>query len=287
MAQLLAAGTWRRLDRRPRLWTTTTRSNVRRPQLQILSLTLVRLLEAADDTLRDEIAGTLRECADTVLERAQVLPSRCGHRQPQPYYTPVLALRDADDATADALADELGLPGRLLTHWKLTPRADTPLEDAADALACITALAAPAADAAAAVAAAVRHRLTAPAVLDLVAEEAEAAAAAARLAPSSGADPTGSGPPPWEPALAALDTLAATDAALRPAALLLRARAPEGTGDCDTARRLVTACLEASPGPLPAVRDAAEYELCAGNWTRAHERPPPSPRRSCRPSKTS
>lgn len=85
MAQLLAAGTWRWLDSRLRLWTTTTRSNVRRPQLQILSLTLVRLLEAADDTLRDEIAGTLRECADTVLERAQVLPSRCGHRQLQPY----------------------------------------------------------------------------------------------------------------------------------------------------------------------------------------------------------
>ncbi|MFF3878159.1 2OG-Fe(II) oxygenase [Streptomyces sp. NPDC001978] len=68
VAQLLAAGAWGWLDSRLRLWTTTAHSDVRRRQLEILSSPLVRLLEAADDTLYDEITGTLRECADTVLE---------------------------------------------------------------------------------------------------------------------------------------------------------------------------------------------------------------------------
>ncbi len=68
VAQLLAAGTWRWLESRLQLWTTTTRSDVRRPQLELLSSPLVRLLEAAGDTLHDEITGTLHACADTVLE---------------------------------------------------------------------------------------------------------------------------------------------------------------------------------------------------------------------------
>ncbi len=67
VAQLLAAGTWRWLDSQLQLWT-TTRSDVRRPRLETLSSPLVRLLKAADDTLRDEITGTLRGYDDTVLE---------------------------------------------------------------------------------------------------------------------------------------------------------------------------------------------------------------------------
>ncbi|MQA63556.1 MAG: 2OG-Fe(II) oxygenase [Actinophytocola sp.] len=68
VARLLAAGAWRWMDDQLRLWTTIARSEVRQPQLEILSSPLVRLLEAADDALRDEITGALRECGDTVLE---------------------------------------------------------------------------------------------------------------------------------------------------------------------------------------------------------------------------
>jgi hypothetical protein len=51
-----------------RLWTTTARSEVRQPRLEMLSSPLVRLLEAADAKLCDEITGALRECGDHVLE---------------------------------------------------------------------------------------------------------------------------------------------------------------------------------------------------------------------------
>jgi hypothetical protein len=68
VAQLLAARAWRWMDSQLQRWTTTGRSDMRRPQLEKLSLPLVRLLEVADDVLRDEIAETLQGCEDTVLE---------------------------------------------------------------------------------------------------------------------------------------------------------------------------------------------------------------------------
>lgn len=68
VARLLAAGAWRWLSDQLRLWTMTPHSEVRQPQLGKLSPPLVRLLEAADDGLRDEITGALRECGDAVLE---------------------------------------------------------------------------------------------------------------------------------------------------------------------------------------------------------------------------
>jgi hypothetical protein len=68
VARLLAAGAWRRMGGQLRLWTTTPRSEVRQPQLEMLSSPLVRLLEAVDDKLCDEITGALRECGDNVLE---------------------------------------------------------------------------------------------------------------------------------------------------------------------------------------------------------------------------
>ncbi|MGI8814370.1 MAG: 2OG-Fe(II) oxygenase [Pseudonocardia sp.] len=68
VAQLLAAGAWRWLGDQLRLWTTTPRSEVRQPQLDMLSSPLVRLLEAADHKLCDEITTALREYGDTVLE---------------------------------------------------------------------------------------------------------------------------------------------------------------------------------------------------------------------------
>jgi hypothetical protein len=57
------------MDERPApVLTAIPRSEVRQPQLERLSSSLVRLLEAADEKLYDEITGALRECADTVLE---------------------------------------------------------------------------------------------------------------------------------------------------------------------------------------------------------------------------
>jgi len=53
--------------------------------------------------------------------------------------------------------------------------------------------------------------------------------------------------------------------------MLLRARAEEGSGRSDLARELIESCLRLDPDLLPAVRDALEYELCAGNWARAWE----------------
>jgi hypothetical protein len=68
VARLLAAGAWRWLGGQLRLWVTTPRSEVRQPQLEMLSSPLVRLLEAADDELRDEITAALREYGDNILE---------------------------------------------------------------------------------------------------------------------------------------------------------------------------------------------------------------------------
>ncbi len=169
------------------------------------------------------------------------------------------ALRAGDDADAARLAARLGLPPRLLTHRGLGPRGSVPVETAADALAVIAALA-PGGQPANAGAEAQRHRLGDPQVLDLVADEVEAAAVHGRPAAH-----------PWAAGLAALDAPGLQEPALRGAALLLQARAAEGAGAAGWARAVVEQCLEAVPGLLPAVRDAAEYELCAGNWARAWE----------------
>ena len=55
VAQLLSAGAWRWMGGQLRLWTTTARTEVRQPRLEMLSSPLVRLLEAADHKLRDAI----------------------------------------------------------------------------------------------------------------------------------------------------------------------------------------------------------------------------------------
>ena len=58
VARLLAAGAWGWMRGQLRLWTTTARAEIREPQLEMLSSPLVRLLEAADDELRDEIVAS-------------------------------------------------------------------------------------------------------------------------------------------------------------------------------------------------------------------------------------
>jgi hypothetical protein len=67
VARLLAAGAWGWMGDQLRFWTTTGRAQVRQSRLEMLSLPLVRLLEAADDKLRDEIVAALRGYGDNVL----------------------------------------------------------------------------------------------------------------------------------------------------------------------------------------------------------------------------
>ena len=67
VARLLAASTWGWVSDQLRLWTTTARAEIREPQLEMLSLPLVRLLEAADENLREEIVAALRGYGDDVL----------------------------------------------------------------------------------------------------------------------------------------------------------------------------------------------------------------------------
>ena len=173
------------------------------------------------------------------------------------------ALRAGDDTAAARLATESGLPAGLLTHRDLGPLGSVPEQAVADALAVVAALAAagpgreqpPEAGTLAR-----RHRLADPGVLDVVADEVEAAAV-----------PGASVSHPWAAGLSAIDAAGSRDPGLRAAALLLHARAAEGAGRAGDARVLAGQSLAAAPGLLPAVRDVMEYELCAGNWARAWE----------------
>jgi hypothetical protein len=67
VARLLAASTWGWASDQLRLWTTTARAEIREPRLEILSSPLVRLLEAADENLREEIVAALRGYGGNVL----------------------------------------------------------------------------------------------------------------------------------------------------------------------------------------------------------------------------
>src|SRR5690349_4663491 len=158
------------------------------------------------------------------------------------------ALRASDDSAAAGLAARAGIPHWLLTHLELGPRGRLDVSDAGEALACISGLAAGSAV----------TLVPWPAkstVIDLVAEAVETAA-----------EPATTAEHPWAQGIAALEGSG------HPALpMLLRARAEEGSGRSDRARQLIESCLRVDPDLLPAVRDAMEYELCAGNWTRAWE----------------
>ena len=157
------------------------------------------------------------------------------------------ALRAGDDAAA-GLAAQAGIPRWLLTHPELGPRGRLDTGDGGEALGCISVLAAGHADTLA-------PSLARPAVIDLVAEAVETAAAQEAAAEH-----------PWARGIAALEDCG------RPAVpMLLRARAEEGSGRPDQARQLIASCLRLEEDLLPAIRDAMEYELCTGNWARAWE----------------
>ena len=158
------------------------------------------------------------------------------------------ALRAGDDSAAAGLAARAGIPRWLLTHPELGPRGQLDVGDAGEVLGCISMLAAGRATT-------LVPWLAKPAVIDLVAEAVETAAVRGTTAGH-----------PWEQGIAALEGSG------HPAIpMLLRARTEEGSGRSDQARQLIGSCLLADPDLLPAIRDAMEYELCAGNWARAWE----------------
>jgi aryl-alcohol dehydrogenase-like predicted oxidoreductase len=68
VARMLVAGTWRWLSDQLRSWVAFARMEIRKPQLEMLSSPLVRLLEAADDELRNQVVTALRRYGDNVLE---------------------------------------------------------------------------------------------------------------------------------------------------------------------------------------------------------------------------
>jgi SEC-C motif len=133
----------------------------------------------------------------------------------------------------------------LLAEWELGPCGTVGLDAAALALSCVAALAdgVPVPGA----------WLTDPDVIGLVADTVELVAA-------------GEAGHPWLQGIIAIDPEGCPGARE-----LLQARAAEGSGRIDEARLLIGSCLRAAPGLGPAVRDAMEYELCAGNWARAFE----------------
>ena len=158
------------------------------------------------------------------------------------------ALRAGDDSAAAGLAARAGIPRWLLIHPELGPRGQLDVGDAGEVLGCISMLATGRA-------ATLVPWLAKPAVIDLVAEAVETAAVPGTTAGH-----------PWEQGIAALEGSG------HPAIpMLLRARTEEGSGRSDQARQLIGSCLLADPDLLPAIRDAMEYELCAGNWARAWE----------------
>ena len=158
------------------------------------------------------------------------------------------ALRAGDDPAAARLAARAGIPRWLLTHSELGPRGRLDAGDAGEALGCISVLAAGRAIT-------LTPWLAKPAVIDLVAEAVETAAPQGATAGH-----------PWARGIAALE-----DGGRPAIAMLLRARVEEGSGRSDQARQLIGSCLRLEEDLRPAIRDALEYELCAGNWARAWE----------------
>jgi hypothetical protein len=155
------------------------------------------------------------------------------------------ALRAGDDAVAGSLAERSGIPAAVLAEWELGPLGTVGIDAAALALSCVAALAGGAPPD--------PSWLSRPESASLVADAVELVAA-------------DDAEHPWLRGITAIDP---ADCPGMPE--LLQARAEEGSGRTDEARLLIGSCLMAAPGLAPAVRDAMEYELCAGNWARAFE----------------
>jgi 2-oxoglutarate-Fe(II)-dependent oxygenase superfamily protein len=68
VARLLSAGAWRWMTEQFQLWMNTGQSKIRHEKLETLGSPLVRLLEAADHDLREEVSGELSEFGENILE---------------------------------------------------------------------------------------------------------------------------------------------------------------------------------------------------------------------------
>jgi SEC-C motif len=162
----------------------------------------------------------------------------------------------ADDAEAVRILERAGLPSALLTDPDFGPGGQFDQRCKAGALAALTDLRRQ--DTTPALLHSIIDRLIDPRIVDLVADQIEAEAA--RLAPDTTA---------WFAQLDALRVAAKDVPAAEAAAALFQARVHEGRGETDAARRHAAEALALAPDLLPAIRDCAEYELCAGNWARA------------------
>lgn len=158
------------------------------------------------------------------------------------------ALRAGDDATAVSLAERVQVPSVLLTEWSLGPRGAIDADTASLALSGVAALA----DGAPPSPGCLRD----PGAIAVIADAIELTAANSGNGESQ----------PWAAGIEEIDP-----AGFPGVPELFRARAAEGSGHSDEARGLVELSLKESPGLVPAMRDAMEYELCAGNWNRASE----------------
>lgn len=67
-AKLLASGAWAWIADQLRYWAVVMRAEIRQPQLEMLSLPLVRLMQASDRELPGEIVAALGGYQDNVLE---------------------------------------------------------------------------------------------------------------------------------------------------------------------------------------------------------------------------
>lgn len=158
------------------------------------------------------------------------------------------ALRAGDDATAASLAEKAQIPSVLLTEWSLGPCGAVDADTAALALGGVAALADSAPPS--------PECLRDSGAIAVVADAIELTAVNSGNGDSH----------PWAAGIGAIDP-----AGFPGVPELFRARAAEGSGHSDEARALVELSLRESPGLVPAMRDAMEYELCAGNWERASE----------------
>ena len=146
VARLLAAGAWGWMGDQLRFWTATARAGMREPQLEMLSSPLVRLLEAANENLREEIVAALRGyggdvlgCLLPALRSAAAMPAAARRaarldvvaRDCEERLGAIIArpLRDEDDWSigwtgcgcdlCDALGTFLGSRSRRIFEWPL------------------------------------------------------------------------------------------------------------------------------------------------------------------------
>ena len=119
VARLLVAGTWRWMGEQLRSCITFARTEIRKPQLEMLSSPLVRLLEAAGDEQGDQVVAALRGYGDNVLECLMPALRWAAQRSVAPGST-VRGLDQIARDCADRLRAIIALPLRAEDDWSIT-----------------------------------------------------------------------------------------------------------------------------------------------------------------------